>query len=83
MSPDARISGLLQATASHGVVKLPPISVYVTPDKAEPFNVSVTLSSPSSAFPDITQNLTISFCPLGSFLNASTFSCQACVVGHW
>lgn len=83
VSPDARISGLLRATAVNGVIHLPPVSVKVSPWNAKSIRLAVTVSSPTNAFPDITSAFKISFCEGGSFFNNQTYQCQQCSVGSW
>ncbi|CAI5998850.1 unnamed protein product, partial [Closterium sp. NIES-64] len=55
----------------------------VTPEEAQSFEVTVTLSSPSNAFPPVTRAFNISFCSAGEFLNTSSLTCDDCLVGHW
>ncbi|GJP33452.1 hypothetical protein CLOM_g17992 [Closterium sp. NIES-68] len=83
VSPDSRISGDLRGTAVNGVITIPSIGIQVTPEEAQSFEVTVTLSSPANAFPSVTRAFNISFCSSGQFLNATSLTCQDCLVGHW
>ncbi|CAI7885827.1 unnamed protein product, partial [Closterium sp. NIES-54] len=60
---------------------VPPMQV--TPEEAQSFEVTVILSSPANAFPAVTRGFNISFCSAGEFLNATSLTCQDCLVGHW
>lgn len=81
--PDPRISGLLTGTSKGGVVTMPPIFPNVNSSAATPFPLRLRVSSPTDEFPPLEGQLTLSFCPNGTFFNASTYDCQACNVGFW
>eukprot|EP00897_Mesotaenium_endlicherianum_P004760 jgi/Mesen1/4311/ME000022S03600 len=83
VSPDPRVSGLLHGVARNGMVALPPINILVQPEEAADFELNITVTSSTGAFPDIVRTLTIGLCPAGQFYNDTKYVCQTCALGSW
>ncbi|GJP33050.1 hypothetical protein CLOM_g17620 [Closterium sp. NIES-68] len=82
IQPDPRISGLLRATALEGQAVLPPVSLVMPPESATNFTLPITVSSPTDAYPPITQELEFAFCDPGNYFSLDSLACLPCEVGY-
>lgn len=84
IDPGPEVSGLLHGTAVYGVAAMPPLYIFAPPqDGSSSVTLNISVASSIGAFPPISRQLRILFCPAGQFYEPRNGSCLTCPVGSW